>query len=240
VPRLSIIVPTRRLEPALVQRLQEIREHWPEIELLVVEPDDDPGETTTVQAPAKVRRLTAPRGRGTQCHAGALAAAGELLMFLHDDTRLPEGALAALEDAFGDPEVGMVCFRLRFDQRHWLLVIYEWFSQFESSMTTYGDQAMVVRREVYARVGGFPRWPLFEDVEIARRLRKHSRIVKLPLSVVTSATRYRRRGMLSQQVSNGLLRLRYAFGVSPEALARTYESRASTQHSHFQEDEKQR
>lgn len=144
-------------------------------------------------------------------------------MILHDDTDLPDDAAAHLTAAFADPEVGMACFRLRFDHGHWLLRFYSLCSRIESPLTTFGDQAMVLRRSVYEAVGGFPDWPLFEDVDLARRVRRHSRVAKLPTAVTTSAVRFTANGLVRQQLFNGLLLGRFLLGASPERLACVYE-----------------
>jgi rSAM/selenodomain-associated transferase 2 len=221
--RLSIVIPTRRLNQALLTRIARLRRLLPGAKVIVVEPDDPEGGSTPSPAVGPLL-IRAPRGRGSQCSAGARAASGDLLMFLHDDTELPDDAGAAIGQAFADPAVVMTCFRLRFDQRHWLLAVYGWFSRFESVWTTFGDQAMVVRRDAFDAVGGMPDWPLFEDVELARRLRRHGRVAKLPLSVTTSAARYRANGVLVQQVGNALRMLRFLLGTPPHRLAASYEA----------------
>ncbi|KAA6186288.1 glycosyl transferase family 2 [Thiohalocapsa marina] len=249
--RLSVIIPTRALDARVLQHLTRVRAALPTAEILVVEPEQprEPPHAgghpdrapsrqlspeTMARSPGAIaaldlRRLTAERGRGTQCRAGAESAAGNLLLFLHDDTRLPEDAEAVIRRAFEDPSIGAACFRLAFDRRHWLLGIYGWLSRFETLFTTFGDQAMVVRRELYDAVGGFPDWPLFEDVELARRLRRRTRIRKLPQRVVTSAERFEKRGMLRQQFGNGWLMLRFLLGASPTRLAAHYEAQRAGQ-----------
>lgn len=222
---LSIVIPTRRLDASLRGRIQVNRERLPAREIIVVEPDDLEGRAAVADAIPGGRLVRAPRGRGTQCNGGARAATGELLMFLHDDTLLPADAEAALQAAFADQETEMACFRLDFDRRHWLLRVYAYCSRFESLLTTFGDQAMILRRTLFDAVGGFPDWPLFEDVELARRVRRRSRICKLPTAVTTSATRFETNGMLSQQFANGVLLARFLLGAPPQRLAATYERR---------------
>lgn len=219
---LSIIIPTRRLDDPIRARAGENARRAAAREVVVVEPRDL-AEEAGPGLPHGWRLVTAPRGRGPQCAAGAAAARGELLLFLHDDTDLPDNAGSLIRAAFADPAVGMACFRLRFDRRHWLLRLYEACSRIESPMTTFGDQAMVLRRTVYDSLGGFPHWPLFEDVELARRARRHSRIVKLPGAVITSASRFTANGVLRQQLANGLLLARFWLGTPPERLAMAYE-----------------
>jgi rSAM/selenodomain-associated transferase 2 len=225
MPSLSIIVPTRRSSSTLRARLSRLARALPDAQVIVVEPDDLAPTGDEPALPAHVVRLRAPRGRGTQCNAGVRIARGELLMFLHDDTALPAGAFAAVAAAFADPRTAMTCFRLRFDRRHWLLGLYGWFSRFDSIWTTFGDQAMVVRHDLLDAVGGLPDWPLYEDVELARRMRRIGRIVKLPLTVTTSAVRYARNGIVRQQLANAVAITRFLLGASPWRLAAAYEGR---------------
>lgn len=223
MPSLSLIIPTRRCDDSLIARLGVNAGRVGARDVILVEPEDQPAVRRRPALPPGWRLLSARRGRGSQAALGVRAACGDWLMILHDDTDLPAEARPAIEAAFADPSVGMACFRLRFDRRHWLLRFYEAGSRIESAFTTFGDQAMVIRRPIYDRVGGLPDWPLFEDVELARRVRGHSRIVKLPCAVTTSASRFAGNGMLRQQLANGWLLARFFLGASPERLARIYE-----------------
>ena len=127
--------------------------------------------------------------------------------------------------AFADPAISVACFRLRFDHPDWLLTTYAFFSRFESALTSFGDQGILVRRSFFAAIGGFPDWPLFEDVDLLSRARRRTRIKKLPVAVTTSAVRFLENGVLRQQLLNAGLMLRYSLGASPESLHRRYESR---------------
>ena len=219
----SVVIPTRRLSTALRERCAGTAARLPGAEIILCEPDDLGPLAAPPPLPEGWRLVRAPRGRGTQCNGGARAAAGELLMFLHDDTDLPRDAGVVLEAAFRDPGIGMACFRLAFDQRHWLLDAYALGSRFESRLTTFGDQAMTIRRNLFEAVGGFPDWPLFEDVELARRVRRCSRIAKLASPVTTSAGRFLANGPARQQLANGLLLARFLLGAPPARLAALYE-----------------
>jgi len=144
-----------------------------------------------------------------------------------DDTDLPDDALQLIERRFEDPAVGAACFKLRFDNRHWLLGIYAFFTRFDSLFTTFGDQGIVIRRAFFKELGGFPDWPLFEDVELGRRTRRRSRIVKLLAAVTTSAERFERNGVVRQQLGNAWLILRFLLGATPESLTASYERHRS-------------
>lgn len=223
---LSLIVPTRRLDNTLATRVAATAERIGAGEILVIEPSDVTPSVMAGRLLPGARLLQAKRGRGTQCNRGGHEASGDWLMFLHDDTELPLQAERLLADVMADSMLDMACFRIRFDRDHWLLRLYAFASRFESLLTTFGDQAMVIRRTVYHEVGGFPDWPLFEDVELARRLRRRGRIRKLPAAVMTSARRYEANGLLRQQLFNGLLLARFLLGASPHRLAQVYERQA--------------
>ena len=226
---LAVVIPTRRLDAALARRVAALSVRLRPEEIVVVEPDDlDPAAGETLDTPP-CRVVRAPRGRGTQCNAGARATEAQLLLFLHDDTDLPTDAARRIRDAFADPALGMACFRLRFDRRHPLLACYAWCSRFDSVWTTFGDQGYVLRRSLFEAMDGFPDWPLFEDVELARRVRRlrgpNGRIRKLPVAVTTSAARFTQYGVLRQQLHNAIAILRFFAGTSPWRLAADYERR---------------
>ncbi len=222
-PRYSVVIPTRRLESDLADSIHQAFGGRYDTQVIVVEPDDGPPVDPDIGLPPNAQRCHAPRGRGTQCNAGARRARGAILVFLHDDTQLPADAWARIEAAFTDPQVGVACFRLRFDRRHALLRIYAFFSRFDSVWTTFGDQGIVVRQTTFEALGGFPDWPLFEDVELTRRARRARCLVKLASSVTTAATRFERNGILLQQWHNAVSLVRFLRGASPWALAQVYE-----------------
>jgi rSAM/selenodomain-associated transferase 2 len=224
---LSIIIPTRRLGLHIDRCVAACMACLPGAEVivvvaatetLVVEPS---AMRSTMAGPARVLRATA--GRGPQCNAGARIARGTLLLFLHDDCILPDHAGRLIERAFAAKGTELACFRLRFDDPHWLLGLYAWFSRFDSILTSFGDQGILVRRRFLRGIGGFPAWPLFEDVELLRRARRRTRVHKLDGVVTTSAVRFRRNGILRQQMLNAGLIMRYLLGTRPSRLAELYE-----------------
>ena len=173
---------------------------------------------------AGARGVPAARGRGRQLAAGARAATGELLLFLHADCLPAPGALAALRRAFEDPTLGAAGCRQRIDAPGWFYRLVERAADRRVRRgMVYGDSGLCVRRAIYQRAGGFAELELFEDVELCQRLRPFARPRLVPgARLVISARRWQREGRLRATLRNWSLRLAYASGVPPERLARRY------------------
>jgi rSAM/selenodomain-associated transferase 2 len=172
----------------------------------------------------QVRLLASPRGRARQMNAGARAARGDVLLFLHADTLLPDDALAAVEAAVGDPGVVAGRFDVRFDNPRPVFRMIAWFMNQRSrwSGISTGDQAIFVRREVFEALGGYPDMALMEDVELCRRLKRRGRLAALRLRVTTSARKWEREGAVRTILLMWALRLLHMAGVPPARLHRWY------------------
>jgi len=207
----SVIIPTLNESSRIVETVLHVHRQQPAAQLIVVDGGSD--DNTCVRArEAGAMVITAPRGRGTQCAAGAQAATGEILVFVHADTQLPDRAFTILSQQFTDPEVRIGTFRLRFDHDHWLLRLYAFWSRFDSVLTRFGDQVIVVRRDFYEQIGGFPDWLMLEDVHLLRCARRCTRVHSFPAEVTTSARRYHKNGLLRNQLRNSRIMLAYLFG----------------------------
>ncbi len=165
------------------------------------------------------------RGRGAQLAAGARRANGDVLLFVHADTLVPESARELILGALAQGALGGA-FRIRFDASGWRYRLGERVASWRSSLTrtSFGDQAQFARRDTYELLGGFRPWPLFEDYDFSRRLKRAGRVAILPAAVVTSARRFERLGPARTVLRNWHLLLRFHFGASPEELARSYRS----------------
>lgn len=222
-PTLSIVLPVLDEAAGIGAALQALAAWRAEgVEVVVADGGSRDGTPQRCAGLAD-RVLAAPRGRARQMNAGASVARGEVLLFLHADTRLPADALPALQRALSDG-VGWGRFDVRIEGRSRLLPLVAALMNLRSRLSgiATGDQAMFVRRELFDAVGGFPDQPLMEDIELSIRLRRRSRPACLRTRVCTSGRRWDRQGALRTIVLMWSLRLRYWWGTPAEVLARAY------------------
>lgn len=219
---ISAIVPTLNEERSLLKTLERLA---PEVdELLVVDGGSLDG-TATVAERNGARVLHSMPGRGVQLQRGAEEASGSILWFVHADTLVPRGAGGRIRAAIClGYEAG--AFAVEFHAPGWR---YRLGSLLATSRTRWGglalgDQAIFVTRRCFFEVGGYPPWPLFEDVSLWRKLKRKTRTVLLEPPVITSARRFEKLGPLRTVFVNWALLLLYHFGVSPHRLARWYRS----------------
>lgn len=229
--KLSIIIPVLN-EAAALRRMLPLLERFSGVEIIFIDGGSSDGTIDLLQAwsgrPSSQARilLRAERGRARQMNAGAKRAAGEILLFLHADSILPEGAIDAISEAVRSPGVVGGAFRFRIDSPHFFLKMIERLANLRSSLLQlpYGDQGLFVRREVFERLGGYADLPLMEDVDLIRRLKRTGRVVLLEEAITTSPRRWLREGIYYTSVRNLILLSLYFAGVSPRRLAQWYRS----------------
>lgn len=223
-PALSVVVPALDEEAVLPDLISDIRHLGPDVEIVVVDGGSSDA-TARIASQAGARVIAATRGRGPQLAAGAAVARGHWLLFLHADTRMPGPARSALSSFIAKSQGDEFAhFRFRLDRPGAAPRSIEWGQRLRESVfgLPYGDQGLLVRHEVYLRAGGYPDWPLFEDVELVRRLRRIATRRRLPADLPTSARRFGTRWPLGRSLRNSALLGLYLLGVSPHRLATWY------------------
>jgi rSAM/selenodomain-associated transferase 2 len=181
---------------------------------------------TQSQAQSPVRLVTAPRGRARQMNEGAKASGGEILLFLHADTQLPDDAKTMIDTTLADQRMVGGRFDVRFDcPSRWGSIIsrmMNWRSRLSGIAT--GDQALFVRRPIFEQMGGFADMPLMEDIDFSRRLKQKGATAALTATVTTSFRRWERHGPLRTLLLMWVLRFLYWIGVSPSHLVDWYKA----------------
>ena len=218
---ISIVIPTLNEGELIGKTLASLQEQAPPVEVIVVDGDSADDTRERAQA-AGARVLRAPQGRASQLNRGAAAANGDIFLFLHADTLLPTGGLTVIRETLASPSATSGTFRLHFDTSSPLLRFYAWCTRWPWIRLCFGDRGLFVERSAFEAVGGYPDWPLFEDLELAARLYQHGGFRFLDIAATTSARRFRRNGLLTQQLRNLYLWLHYVCGADPERVAHLY------------------
>ena len=225
--KISIIIPVLNEREDLPPTLHALMQRTDIHEIIVVDGGSTDGtrEWLSRQPPRNVRFMEAMRGRGNQINVGANAASGEVCLFLHADTRLPTDALTQITVCLKDAKTEGGAFLLRFrEARPWTLRVISTGINLRTRLLrrATGDQAIFCRRSSFVKAGGYPDWPVFEDVEFVTRLRHAGRFAILPSHVTTSARRYIVWGVLRTTALMFALQTGYWCGVSPFRLQKWY------------------
>lgn len=205
---------------ARLEALDPLRERGAQ---LVVVDGGSADDTASIAAAMADIATSAPRGRAGQMNAGASAASGDVLLFLHADTELPPQADRLITEALAAGH-NWGRFDVRIDSSRMLLAIVSWMMNERSHLSgiVTGDQGIFVRRELFENVGGFPKLPLMEDVTLSKLLRREGRPARIRTPVVTSARRWEARGAWRTIGLMWRIRWQYFFGADPATLAVRY------------------
>jgi len=224
LPNVSVVIPVlneRACLPATLAALENA--NWVH-EVIVVDGGSTDGTREWLAGQALARVVDSPAGKGRQLNAGAKVATGDVLLFLHGDCLAPREAGPQMRKALEARVVGG-CFCVQFPDARPLslrLVAAGMNLRARLTHTATGDQAIFVRREVFERAGGFPDWPLFEDVELVRRAKQLGEFAVVPARVTLSPRRHLRGGVLRTVFLVYALRLGFWAGLSPSLLKRWF------------------
>ncbi len=229
---ISVIIPTLNEERTIIATLAHTAGLGFD-ELIVVDggsADETPALVESYRVSAQpsglrpVRLVTAPCGRARQMNEGAKVSLGEVLLFLHADTQLPNDAKRMIDITLADQRIVGGWFDVRFDHPSiWGTIIsrmMNWRSRLSGLST--GDQALFVRRPIFEQMGGFADMPLMEDIEFSRRLNRKGATTALTATVTTSFRRWELQGPLRTILLMWALRFLYWVGVDPHRLAQFY------------------
>lgn len=218
----SIVIPVLNEASTIAGTLERVFVLEGNYEVIVV--DGGSSDATVAIASRYARVLSSSRGRARQMNLGAWEARGEVLLFLHADTLLPRGAIAAVERALTDPRVVGGRFQLSLDHPGWIYRAIAFSINRRDRLFGgfTGDQAIFVRASMFRSLGGYRDITLMEDLDLGKRMTRVGRAARLPLKVVTSARRWRRDGVLRTVLLMWLLRFMFMLGCPPARLKRFY------------------
>jgi rSAM/selenodomain-associated transferase 2 len=224
MPTLSIIMPVLDEAETIADTLDALGPLRRNGTQVIVVDGGSRDQTVRLAQPRADKVISAARGRAAQMNAGAQSAAGDVLVFLHVDTRLPQDAGRLVLEGLQRSGRAWGRFDVTIAGTSPLLTMVAWFMNVRSRLTgiATGDQAMFVTRKAFADVGGFPALPLMEDVALSARLKRVGRPLRLRSRAITSGRRWEKHGVLRTIVLMWRLRLAYYLGAEPAVLARRY------------------
>jgi rSAM/selenodomain-associated transferase 2 len=219
---ISVIIPVLNEEKHVAATLQSLARLAP-FEIIVVD-GGSTDRTAELCQQFGVKVMVSGRGRARQMNSGAKAASGDILLFVHADTTLPNSAFDDIRLGLGDSRYVGGRFDVELDGEHWMLKVIGAMINYRSrlSKVSTGDQAIFVRRFVFEQIGGYPDIPLMEDVAFCRTLRHAGQIACLKSRVMTSARRWEIDGVWRTILRMWALKLLYLAGVSPNRLKQYY------------------
>jgi len=224
--KISVIIPVLHEREKINEILDSIKSVAADVpyETIVVD-GDSLGDTITHISDSSVITMTAPRGRALQMNAGAAMACGDILLFLHADTLLPQKAFPKIITALSNSSFIGGAFDLKIQNYRWIFRAIGRAASWKHRLThvPYGDQAIFMLRRYFENIGGYAEIPLMEDVELMRRVkRQDGRIIILPNAVTTSSRKWETDGVFYTIIRNWIIQVLYLFGMSAQRLIKYY------------------
>ena len=221
----SIIIPTFNEAGTIRDTIEHLRPFSEFVEVIVADGGSNDGTPDLVKSEVKI--ITAPRGRAVQMNTGSQMASGNVLLFLHSDTRLPQNFLDQLNLALADSSIVGGAFKMKIDRPGLFFYLASVGSNLRalSAGIYFGDQTIFIRRDVFIKIGGFPPIELMEDWEISRKMQQVGKTTLLPGPVSTSARRWLIHGKWKTAWLMHKIKILYLLGASPADLKKMYADR---------------
>ncbi len=219
--KISVVIPTLNEESHIVKTLQSVFRQDGDYEVYVV----DGGSTDNTVAIAKryTTVINSKRGRAIQMNVGANLCRGDVLLFLHADTLLPDNGFRELRKRMRDETVAGGSFYIAFDADNFILRGISFITRFNFRLFHFGDQGIFVRRDVFQKICGYKEMPIMEDYDFYKRLRKQGKVILIQMPVITSARRFIKKGVIRQLLINKFVVLAYWAGVDIQTIKRFYD-----------------
>lgn len=219
--KISVVIPTLNEESHIEKTLQSVMKQEGDCELYVV----DGGSTDNTVAVAKRYAcvINSKRGRAIQMNAGARLCTGDILLFLHADTILPDNAFREIRKRMNDNTVAGGSFYIAFDADNFILRGVSFITRFNFRLFHFGDQGIFVRRNVFQKLRGYKEIPIMEDYDFYKRLRKQGKVILIRMPMISSARRFIKKGVIRQLLINKFVVLAYWAGVDVQTIKRFYD-----------------
>lgn len=221
--KISIIIPVLNEAAIIPENIAKLQ-YETEIEIIVVDGGSQDNTVELVQN-LGVKVIYSPQtGRANQMNFGASLATGDILLFLHADTRLPDRYLDFVIKTLSNPETVIGAFKLAIDSPQKSLRFLEKMVNLRSRFLSlpYGDQAFFLKASIFREINGFADLPIMEDFELIQRLKKRGKVSIVPAKVITSGRRWQKLGVVRTTIINQLIILGYYLGISPKKLSHWY------------------
>lgn len=219
--KISVVIPALNEESHLEKTLQSVTKQEGDYEFFVV--DGGSSDNTVTIAKRYTTVINSLSGRAIQMNTGAKACSGDILLFLHADTILPDCAFREIRKRMKDVSVAGGSFYIAFDADTFILKGVSFVTRFNFRLFHFGDQGIFVRRTVFQTLQGYKEMPIMEDYDFYKRLGKQGKVILIRMPVISSARRFVRKGVIRQLFMNKLVVLAYWAGVDIQTIKRFYD-----------------
>ncbi len=219
--KISVVIPTLNEESHLEKTLQSIIKQEGDYESYVV--DGGSRDNTISIAKRYTTVISSQRGRAMQMNTGAKACCGDILLFLHADTILPDNAFREIRKRMKDDTVAGGSFYIAFDADTFILRGVSFITRFNFRLFHFGDQGIFVRRSIFQTLNGYKEMPIMEDYDFYKRLGRQGKVILIRTPVISSARRFIKKGVIRQLLINKFVVLAYWAGVDIQTIKRFYD-----------------